>query len=216
MENINDKTIQIKKLFEETADVAIIPSKVAGLDAFAAGVGLYFILKDMGKNVTFIYPGATPEDFGRVEGVNIVSNSGNRELLVSVDYSGTDASKVNYSTRDDVLHFTIGPVDRDFDLSRVRAEVKGFNFDLIITIGAQLPGDLGSSFTDAGGEYGIADVLNIDNTSKNQRFGSINAVNPDVESLSLLVLNMCVSGGMRIDEKVAEALLKGISRRKGI
>jgi hypothetical protein len=216
MDKLIDKTEQIEQLFEGSRSIAIIPSKVAGLDAFAAGVGLYFMLRDQGKDVTMIYPGATPEEYGSVEGVNIVSNSGRRELLVSVDYSGTDASKVNYSTQDDILHFSIGPVDRNFDLSRVKAEIRGFNFDLIITIGAQVSGDLGRSFKDAGGEFGKADVLNIDNSEKNRRFGSINAIDSGVESLSLLTLNLAVSCGMKVVGKAAEALLKGISRRKGI
>lgn len=216
MGNLNDKTLQIKDLFEGATDIAIMPSKIAGVDAFAAGVGLYFILKGQGKNVALIYPGAIPEDFGDFDGVNIVSNSVARELLVSVDYSGTDASKVNYSTQDDVLHFSLGPIDSDFDLSRVRAKISGFNFDLIVTIGAQMPGNLGKAFRDAGGESGKADIFNIDNSEKNQRFGNINAVDPIVESLSLLTLNLSAACGMRVDGNAAEALLKGISRRKGI
>lgn len=216
MDKLTDKIEQIKELFEVSGNIAIMPSKIAGVDAFAAGVGLYFMLKDQGKEVALIYPGSTPEEFGQVEGVDIVTNSGRRELLVSVDYSGTDASKVNYSTQNDVLHFSIGPVDRNFDISRVKTEIRGYNFDLIVTIGAQASGDLGAAFRDAGGEFGKADVLNIDNTEKNRRFGSINAVDTGVESLSLLTLNLSVSCGMKVVGKAAEALLKGISRRKGI
>jgi hypothetical protein len=216
MENMIDKTVQIKQLFDEANNIAILPSKIAGLDAFAAGVGLYHILKSQGKNVTIVYPGSSPEDFGDVENVNIVTNSGNRELLVSVDYSGTEASKVNYSTRDDVLHFSISPVGSDFDLSRIRAEIRGFNFDLIITIGAQSSRDLGRSYRDVGGDISDADILNIDNTEGNERFGNINAVDFSAESLSLLVLNLMVFCEMKIGSEAAEALLKGISRRKGI
>jgi nanoRNase/pAp phosphatase (c-di-AMP/oligoRNAs hydrolase) len=216
MDKLLDKIEQIKELFEGSRNIAIMPSKIAGIDAFAAGVGLYFMLKDEGKDVALVYPGATPEEYGRVEGVDIVSNSGRRELLVSVDYSGTDASKVNYSTQNDILHFSIGPVDSNFDLSRVKTEIRGFNFDLIVTIGAQVSGDLGNAFKDAEGEFGKADVLNIDNTDKNRRFGSINAVDSSVESLSLLTLNLAVSCGMKVVGRAAEALLKGISKRKGI
>ncbi len=211
-----DKTNQIIELFKEARNIAIIPSKIAGVDAFAAGMGLYLMLKEENKNVSIIYPGATPEEFGEVTGVDVTSNSGHRELVVSVDYSNTDASKVNYSTENDILHFSISPVDRDFDLSRVRSEIKGFNFDLIVTIGAQIPEDLGKAFDDAGGEFGKADVLNIDNTDRNQRFGNINVVDSNVESLSLLVLNKSAKWGLRLNSRVAEALLKGISLRKGI
>ena len=216
MENIVNKTDKIKQTIREAKDIVIMPSKVAGIDSFAAGVGLYRALKKQGKNVTLVYPGLAPEEFGSVEGLEIISNTGKRDLLVSVDYSGTEASKVNYSTTDDVLHFSIGPVDKDFDLSRVKAEVRGLNFDLIITIGVQYPEDLGRSFADITGEFRKVEVINIDNTEKNQRFGDINIVNPSVESLSLLTLNTLASCELNIDSEAAEALLKGVSKRKGI
>ena len=216
MENIINKTDQINQVIRRARDIVIMPSKVAGIDSFAAGVGLYRALKKQGKNVTLVYPGLAPEEFGSVEGLEIISNTGKRDLLVSVDYSGTEASKVNYSTTDDVLHFSIGPVDKDFDLSRVKAEVRGLNFDLIITIGVQYPEDLGRSFADITGEFRKVEVINIDNTEKNQRFGDINIVNPSVESLSLLTLNTLASCELNIDSEAAEALLKGVSKRKGI
>ncbi len=216
MNDYIEKRNQIIELINGAEDIAIMPAKVSGIDAFSAGVGLYLTLKDEGKNVTMIYPGVTPEDFGNTEGLDIISNPGQRELLVSVDYSNTEASKVNYSTDDDVLHFSISPVGRDFDLSRVRSEIRGMNFDLIITIGAQITGDLGKAFEDVGGEYGQADILNIDNTDKNQRFGNINIVDSNIESLSLMVLNLVAGLGFRVSRKSAESLLKGISLRKGI
>jgi nanoRNase/pAp phosphatase (c-di-AMP/oligoRNAs hydrolase) len=211
-----DKTNQIVALIKEAGNIVIMPSKVAGMDAFAASAGLYHMLKDENKNVTIIYNGLPPEDYGSVDGLDIASNSGQRELVISVDYSGTDASKVNYSTENDILRFTVSPVNRDFELSRIKSEVRGSEYDLIITMGAQASGDLGRAFDDVGGEFGKADVLNVDNTDKNQRFGSINVVDPSVESLSLLILNLGLRWGFRVNQKAAEALLKGISKRKGI
>jgi len=211
-----DKTNQITELFRESKNIVILPSKVAGVDAFAAGVGLYLMLKEENKNVSIIYPGSVPEEFLGLSDVNISSNAGQRDLIVSVDYSGTNASKVNYSTEDDVLRFSIGPVDKNFDLSRVKSQVSDYNFDLIITIGAQVPDDFGNIFDDLKGDFSRADILNIDNTDRNQRFGNINVVDSNSDSLSLLVLNKCIKWNLRLTSKSAEALLKGIAYRKGI
>lgn len=216
MNDYEDKTSQIIELIKEADNIAIMPAKVSGVDAFASAIGLFTMLKEWDKNVTVIYPGMVPEEFRDVEGIDIIQNPGQRELLVSVDYSNTEASKVNYSTDNDVLHFSISPVSRDFDLSRVKSEIRGLNFDLIITLGAQLPADLGKAFEDVGGEYEKADILNIDNTDRNQRFGNINIVDSNVDSLSLMVLNLAAILGLRISRKSAELLLKGISLRKGI
>ena len=211
-----DKTNQILRLIKEAGNIAILPSKVAGIDAFSSAVGLYYMLKDEGKQPSIIYQGITPEDFGSVEDVEISNSSSARELMVSVDYSGTSASKVNYSTENDVLRFSLSPIDRDFDLSRVRSEIKGFNFDLIVTIGAHSREDLGKILEDAGGSFGGVDILNIDNSERNQRFGNINVVDTSFESISLLVLNSAIKWDLEISSKAAEALLKGISKRKGI
>ncbi len=211
-----DKTNQIIELFRDAKSIAITPSKVAGVDAFAAGVGLYFVLKEDGKNVSLIYPGSIPEEFEGLNGLDLSSNASQRELVVSVDYSGTEASKVNYSTNDDVLQFSLGPIDKDFDLSRIRTSIVGCNFDLIVTIGAQVLEDLGKTYNDLESEFSKVDVLNIDNTDRNQRFGNINVVDSSSDSLSLLVLNKSVNWNFRLTTKSAEALLKGIAFRKGI
>mgnify|MGYP001295977276 FL=1 len=211
-----DKTNRIFELLKEAKEIAILPSQVSSIDAFSAAVGMYHALKEEGKNVCIIYPGSIPEEFGSVEGIDIKPGSSQRELVVSVDYSNTNASKVSYSTEDDILRFSISAIDKDFDLSRVRAEIKGLNFDLIITIGAQSREDLGKSLEEIGGVFGGADVLNIDNSERNQRFGSINVVEPEFESISLLVMNMLIRWGLTVSSKTAEALLKGISKRKGI
>jgi len=211
-----DKTNQILRLIEEAGNIAILPSKTAGIDSFSSAVGLYYMLKEEGKNVSIIYQGAIPEDFGNVDDVEISNSSSSRELLVSVDYSGTSASKVNYSTENDVLHFSISPIDRDFDLSRVKSEIKGFDYDLIITLGAPSRNDLGKLLEDVGGGFGGVDILNIDNSERNQRFGNINVVDPSFDSISLLVLNHALKWNLVVSSRAAEALLKGISRRKGI
>jgi nanoRNase/pAp phosphatase (c-di-AMP/oligoRNAs hydrolase) len=211
-----DKTNQIIELLREAKNIAIVPSKVAGVDAFAAGVGLFFMLKDLNKDVTLVYPGARPDEFSDLNDVNITSNVAQRELVVSVDYSGTEASKVHYSTENDILFLTVSPVSKEFDLSKIKSEIKGYNFDLIVTIGAQIPDDFGQTFRELEGEFSKADILNLDNTDRNQRFGTINVIDSNEDSLSLLVLNKAPSWELKVGSRAAEALLKGISRRKGI
>lgn len=211
-----DKTNQILRLIEEARNIVILPSKVAGIDSFSSAVGLYYMLKAGGKEVTILYPGMIPENFGNIDDINIADNSSARELVVSVDYSNTAATKVNYSTENDVLRFSLSPVERDFDLSRVKSEIRGYDFDLIITVGAPSREDLGRLLEDVGGSFGGVDILNIDNSERNQRYGNINVVEPGFDSISLLVLNHAIKWELVVSSKVAEALLKGISKRKGI
>jgi len=70
-----DKTNQIVELIRSAKSVALMPSKTAGVDAFAAAGGLYHMLREEGKDVTVIYPGLPPEEYGSVEDLNISPNS---------------------------------------------------------------------------------------------------------------------------------------------
>jgi nanoRNase/pAp phosphatase (c-di-AMP/oligoRNAs hydrolase) len=216
MTNEIDKTNQIIDLIKGAKSIAIIPSKIAGVDSFAAAVGLFHMLREENKNVTIVYPGSKPEEFSDIKDVDITSNVAERELLVTVDYSGTDASKVHYSTDNNMLYLTITPISKDFDLTRVKPLIRGFNFDTIITIGAQMPEDFGQTYNELHEDFVNSDILNLDNTDRNQRFGTINIIDSNVNSLSLLVLEKSLKWALRLNEKAAEALLRGIKSRKGI
>ena len=213
MEN-SYKINQIVDLIRNANTIAVMPSKVAELDGFAAGVGLYLILKNLDKKVTLIYPGKHPEGFEQIiSEPEITKNINQRELLVSIDYSDTPASKVHYSTENDVLNLRISPVNKDFDFKKVQTTMTGFDFDLVITIGAQLPEDFGRTYENLKEELSQAKIINLDNTDMNQRFGTINVVDASEDSLSLLVLNNAIKWGYKPSTKAARALLKGISHR---
>ncbi len=205
---------QIIKVLEESSNIAIIPSKVAGVDAFAAALGLFLTLKQKEKKVSLIHPGLIPEEFtDLIKPEEVITDPSLRELMVAIDYSGTSAAKVNYNTANDILYLKIAPVMSNFDSSRVSCVIEGFNFDLVITIGAQVPEDFGQTFTNLEDEFKNATILNVDNTEKNQRWGNINVIDANMHSLSLLALNNMVKWGLTIDSKSAKALLRGITYR---
>jgi len=212
-----NKIEQISDLIKKARNIAVVPSKVGGVDAFGAGLGLYFLLKGEGKNVSIVYQGQKPEGFeGLIDDKEITTNVGQRELVISVDYSGTEASKVHYSTEDDILFLTISPVSRSFDLEKIKAKIRGFDFDLIFTVGAQDPGDFGQVFSELENEFSSSNIINLDNNANNQKFGKINLVDLDESSLSLLVLNNSIKWDLRLDRNAAKSLLKGIVERKGV
>ncbi len=203
------------ELIGNAKTIGIFPSKVGGADAFAAGVGLYYALKDMDKQVALIYPGNHPEGAENlIKPEDVVSNIGERELVIAIDYTGTSASKVHYSTENDILYLSVSPITKDFDLNRVKAKIKGFNYDLIITIGAQVPEDLGSTYTELRDEFSTSKVINIDNTDRNQRFALINVVDSSQDSLSLLALNKTFDWKLKVNPRTAKAFLTGITYRR--
>lgn len=198
--------------------MAIIPSKVAGADSFCAAAGLYFMLLEKNKDVYFIYQGKLPEIAEKeniLDKTRIVSDIGQRELIISVDYSNTPAAQAHYATNDDILEIRLGPVAKEFELNRVKAQLTGVDFDLIIVVGAQELTDLGSVYEKMKEDFSQVKVLNIDNTRHNQNFGNINEIDVNALTLSTLIFSKAAEWGLVPGEKSAKALLTGMTYRNG-
>lgn len=203
---------KIAVLIEEANKIAVIPSKVSKMDAFGAGVALYYMLRDIEKDASFVYPGRVLEKGKElIDEEHITQDIGKRSLLVSIDYSNTDASKVNYTTEDDILYLNISPVPPDFEKNtKVRSSVVGFDFDLIFVLGAQSMDDLGSVFSNLDPNSRTSKIINLDNTEMNERFGFVNIVDNKINSVSQLLMEKVKDWELTISEKAAKALLEGI------
>ena len=210
-----NKIGSITDLLEKSKHIAIMPSKVAGADSYCAAAGLYLALKNKELPVTFVYTGPAPEGCeGILKDDEVMFDVSKRELEVSIDYSGTNAAKVHYATENDVLLLTIGPVNKDFNTKdRVKTDIKGFDFDTIFTVGTQSLEDFGGVYEDLKEEFKSAQIVNIDNTDKNQNFGHLNIIDTSEMNLSLLVLNRLGEWKIKLDGRAAKALLTGVTYR---
>ncbi len=207
----SNSDVRFFELVEGAKRIAIFPSKIAGKDAFSAGVGLYHMLKEKGKDVSFVYTGQLPDGCADlIAPEDVTADIAERELMVSIDYSNTPAAKVHYSTEKDVLYLKVRPIDKNFDLSRVGASIKGFDYDLILAVGAQELGDFGQVYTDLAQEFAGSQIINIDNVQKNTKFGLVNIIDEYADSLSLLVLQKSNFWDLKINKKAAKALLTGV------
>jgi nanoRNase/pAp phosphatase (c-di-AMP/oligoRNAs hydrolase) len=207
---------QVFDLIEDAKSITIIPSKVAGADAFNAAAGLYHMLSAQDKDVSLRYTGKWPEGSeGVIKEEQVDSDLLGRELLVTIDYSNTQAAKVHYSTDNDVLTLKVAPVNKDFDpSSRVKARISGFDLDVVFVIGAQELADLGQVFHEMGNSLRDSRVINIDNSSRNTRFGVVNVVDPSADSLSMVVYKYAVEWGLIPNTRAAKALLAGMTYRQ--
>ncbi len=218
---------QVQNLIKAATNIAVIPSKMGEVDAFSSAVGLYYMLqKDIDSDskdapvkraVSFVHTGPIPQEcLHLISNQEIVSDIATRELLISIDYSDTSAEKVhwNHDAARSTLYLNVRPIEKDYDLRRVKAVLKGFGFDLIFTLGMQAYEDVSQMYAGLEDEFKTAKVINIDNTSLNARFGYINLVDTSAASLSLLVLQKAFDWGLTPDQKAGKALLTGIVSRE--
>lgn len=210
---------QLLSLLQEAKDIAVVPADTEGSDAFCAGVGLYLMLKEKfannsnedKKNVKFLFAGKMPEACGKLlPPEEITNNIQDRELLISVDYSATNASKVQYTTENDILYLKLGPVPKHFDVNRIKSKITGFDFDLIFVIGAQELSKLGQIYNNLRAEINKAKKVNIDNNKLNARFGVINVIDDSADTLSALVFKNAAEWKLTPNKEAAKALLTGI------
>lgn len=216
--NTYDKK-HVENLFDEAQNIAIIPAKVAGSDAYYAAAGLFHMLSEKfahtKKNIKFVYTGKIPEECsGYVNKGDIESNVSQRDLIVTIDYTNTPADKVSYSAGNDVLTLKMGPVPKDFDLTKIKGHITGFDFDLVVTVGAQNLEDLGQIYKNLEEELSNAKIINIDNTKNNKRYGVVNVIDATAETLSTLVFKGAGEWNLVPDKPAARALLAGISQKE--
>lgn len=213
----SDRNKNILEIFQNANRIGILPNKLDAEDSFSAGTGMYYLLTEKfhNKDILLVYPGKIPEKCENLmEKDKILTNVSERDLMVSIDYSDTPAAKVQYSTDKGVLYLKVSPINADFDKKRVKTEITGsVNFDVLITIGAQMMEDFGQTFKEMETEFYSAKIVNIDNTDRNLRYGNYNYVDPSQDTLSLMVLNLAGVWGIKVTKKAGKALLTGITYR---
>lgn len=227
--NTSKEKTQMGRLIEKSNNIAVIPAVGAGIDGLSAAIGLILSIRDtsfnneinqyeedesnkrMEKNVFLVYPKEISQDYKDYVNPNfIIEDPSLRDLIVEINYSDSPASKVNYSIDNETLKIVLTPVKRNFNTNNVKTKIMNRNFDLIITIGAARKEDLGLSYFDMEDEYKKAVILNIDNNNDNTHYGLLNIVNPKIESLSLLMINLILRNGLTLNSNTGKALLTGL------
>lgn len=203
---------QISKLIQDAKEIAVIPSEGSSIDGFCAAVGLYQMLRRKKKDVHFVFTKKRPEEAKDIISLGeITSNISQRELTVSINYASTTAAKAKYSTENDVLKVTLGPVPKEFDLSNITSEITGYDFDLVFVLGAKKLEDLNDIYSSLKEEIKKAKVVNVDISKHNSRYGTVNIIDNEADSLSFLVFNKAPLWALKPDKKAAKSLLTGLS-----
>lgn len=208
---------QIKEVLTDAREIAVMPSLKAGAEAFAAAAGLFYMLQEEYENrkhVHFVHSGEIPKGCeSLITAENIRSNLTHRDLFVSIDYSNTPAAKVSYITDKGILTLKLGPVDKGFDKKRVNTNITGFNYDLVLIVGASDIEDLGSIYHNLKEEIYESKIINIDNKKENKRYGIVNIIDTKSNNLSALVFKKASEFGFIPNDKAAKCLLTGMSYR---
>jgi nanoRNase/pAp phosphatase (c-di-AMP/oligoRNAs hydrolase) len=203
----------LTEIIEEAGTIAVVISP-KGAEALGAGVAFAcYIEERFNKKVAVLYKGSTAHFNSKIfEAHEVLTDTTSTTLKVVLDYSGTNIEAVDYYKQENSkLVLEIKPVDRNFDMDRIKFEFEGSDFDLIITIGVQKIEELKEILGDSNKNFTDIAVVNIDNSHNNQNYGKINIVDFEADSLVTLVMQKMVEWGYTPSKTVAKTLLASLN-----
>ena len=136
-----------------------------------------------------------------------------RRLVVTLDIAEQGLEKFYYTLAQDKkqLEIFIVPKDGFFNPDDVRVGQGGFEYDLIITIGASDLAALGAVYQRNTAFFHETPIINIDYKAANEKFGEINLVEPTKSSCAEIVFDFFEQNFREaFDKDIATALLAGI------
>lgn len=208
---------QVMEYIKASRRVVIALDKKILADTLGSAYALSRILREQGKQfqVTIeqsadVYQFLT-DDMAVTSGFKQA-----RRLVVTLDIREQGLDKFYYTVDEQKskLDIYVIPKTGFFNPDDVRVGQGGFEYDLIITLGASDLNALGSVYEGNAAFFHETPIINIDHKAANERFGEINLVEPTKSSVAEIVFDfMEARAREHIRETVATALLAGILER---
>lgn len=199
-------------LKEEKSYLVLLPQN-PDFDSVAAGLSLYLMLKNQGKDVTIACSSAMTVEFNRLVGVNKIRNSvGDRNLKITfADYEASGIEKVSYNIENGQFSLTVlpkagyaapGP-------EQVKIDYAGGTADVVIVVKATRS-ELGK-FADNQELFGGNSQVVLVGASPMQGFGqAIEVIDPQASCASEVVFQIAQNLGWQLDADLAGNLLMGL------
>lgn len=214
---------RIKDLVMQHAAVGIAVKPNPTLDEMAAGLGMYLVLKQMGKQVVIACPTEPIVGVSNLVGVDkvqkVLATGGvaNGDLTVSFPYKEGEIEKVSYTLENGQLNIVVkagqnGMTFEEKDVKFVRAaNGMGAMPTLLFTIGVANLTDIAGIFSKEQSPNTI--VVNIDNKQTNTGFGDVVVVSPKFSSVSEQVADFLtlLEPQIELDKDTSQNLFDGIN-----
>ena len=214
MNNNNNSIIsKISALLGKSNDILIVLPIQPTVDAAAAALSFSLSLSKSQKQSTVACSEPITVGLNRLVGVNKITDKiGSRNLIASFDYIEDSIEKVSYSISEGKFNLVIKPKEGfpPMDTEKVSYSYSGASADLLISIGAPRPENLGKIFHNERKLFDEQETINIDTSPLNSQFGKSNLVDPRSSSLSEIVGLMIKYLNMPIDADIATNLLAGM------
>lgn len=208
-------TDQLREAISSAGAVGIVVSDNPDLDTMAGALALYLSFSQAGKPVTIACKTDTIVALSSLVGIDKVgktlSSTGGKDLTIALPYHQGAIEKISYNIEGDKINLVIkaGGGGLQFDKSEIQYQQSGGSVDLLLSVGVTDGSKLNEFISQDENGKGTV-VVNIDNKSTNQQFGTIVLTYPEASSISELVGSILLKLGVSLDIDTAQNVLSGI------
>jgi hypothetical protein len=204
----------LKEKLSSVHKALILMSGTPNIDSVASALGLFLVLRKKGMDIQIACPADMRVEFSRLVGVDEVKKKiGNRNLVVSFDYSEDKVEKVSYTISEDGKRFNLVIAPKTgvtaLDPATVAFDYAGAESDATFLVGVNGFSDIGSLYdeerTVIETSFTIALTLFPVGT-----FAQYHADASGMSSLTELVANFALQLDFPVDSDSASNFLYGL------
>ncbi len=203
-----------KKFVDKSEKILICVNNKSTFDTHAAAAALYFYLKDLKKNVSFVASGELiprHEQLLKAYGIDYQKSLKPLNYVITLDHKEGGIDKVSFDDKEGKFYLYITPQadSKPFDFNKVNFSSGGSGYDAIFVFGARGLNWLEKLYTDNKALFNSEKVINVNNIEGAQSFGKVKLVETGISVCEIIQDFINHSSSASID-KIHELLLKGL------
>jgi nanoRNase/pAp phosphatase (c-di-AMP/oligoRNAs hydrolase) len=208
---------QVQSALATAQTIFIVLPQNPNFDQVAAALALYLSLGATKKSVSIGCSTEMTVGFSSLVGVDKIENKlqgGKDSLKITFDYIEEAIEKVSYNIEEGKFNLVVKPKPGHppLDSDKVKFSYTGGKVNLIFTIGAGSLKSLGGLYQANQEAFKEAQIVNLDNNSRNQEYGQINLIDSSAASLSEEVVQLIRFLRLLTDKDIGTNLYQGIER----
>lgn len=205
---------QIHTLIDKSKHILIALKKDPSGDALCASLGWALFLTQLNKHVDIV-----SENFELPKKLSFLPKADSikpsmphlQKFIINVDVKHMGLQELSYDVKDGLLHIFLTPEHGFFTHDHIRTAQTDFRYDLIVTLDTPDLESLGELYINNTELFYKVPVLNIDTSTANEHYGTVNFVDVTASSTSEVVANLIKDlNEAALHKDIATALLTGM------
>lgn len=208
---------QIVDLLSEKQKVLIMASSPADGDCIGSSLGLYLVLKKLGKEITVVCPDKIPGTYHFLPSIHLIGDRvvASKDFIITIDTSSVKTANIKTVEENGRTNIIISPENGRLSEEDVNFNYGPERYDLVITVDTGGIEQLGQLYAGNIEMFHQVPVINIDHHFSNEHHGNVNYVDPLASSTTELLIPVIEelekkTGKQLWDEDIATLLLTGI------